>query len=83
MKQCHLSILSALMALMDLMWSLNIINLVHKLLQALYILKRSKCTAITIYSVIIGLLMLEHRHWNLNLLRMRLSLNYIWLQINN
>ena len=61
----------------------NYINLVNKPLQTLYILKRSKCAGITIYSVIIVLLILGHRHWNLNLLRLRLSLNYIGLWSNN
>ena len=64
---------------MDLMWLLNFTYLVHKLLQSLYILKGSKCAAITIYSVIIVLLMLGHKYWNLNMLRLRLSLTYIGL----
>ena len=42
-----------------------------------YILKRSKCAVITIYTVIIVLLILGYRHRNLNLLR--LSWTYIGL----
>ena len=57
--------------------------LVHKLLKTFYILKRSKCATITIYNVIIVLLMLGHRLWNLNLLGLMLSLTYIGLWINH
>ena len=48
----------------NILYICKLYYLVHELLQTLYILKRSKCAAITIYSVIIVLLMLRHRHWN-------------------